>query len=171
MSLALAAPSFTLAKTLKALTDQVSLRTDADVQLIDITALVDERVRRSGIATGLVMVQSRHTTAGLIVNEDEPLLMDDLKRTLERLAPRELRYAHDDLARRDPLTLSAEERLNGHAHCQALALAPSITLQIQNGALSLGRYQRLFFVELDGGRQRAFSIVALGLSSDTPRWS
>jgi secondary thiamine-phosphate synthase enzyme len=142
-------------------TDLVHLRTNRTLQFVEITELVAERVRRSGVEHGLVCVQTLHTTAGLLVNESEPLLTEDLRHALERLAPRDLRYAHDDITRR--ADVPPDEPLNGHAHCKALLLAPSVTLNVVEGRLVLGQWQRLFLVELDGGRQRSLSIVILGV--------
>jgi secondary thiamine-phosphate synthase enzyme len=140
--------------------DRVELRTRGGVQLVEITALVAERVRRSGIALGLVSVQTLHTTAAVLVNENEPLLLEDLKATLERAAPSEGLYAHDDLDRRKA---AAEERRNGHAHCRAALLCPSISLHVAEGRLVLGDWQSVFLVELDGPRERHLSIVVLGI--------
>jgi secondary thiamine-phosphate synthase enzyme len=62
------------------------------------------------------------------------------------------------------VNLSPDERSNGHAHCRALLLGVSATLNIVDGRLLLGRWQRVFFVELDGPRERAISAVVLGES-------
>jgi secondary thiamine-phosphate synthase enzyme len=154
---------------LKAASDLVHLRTERPLQFIDITELVAERVRRSEIEHGLVCVQTLHTTAAVLLNENEPLLLEDLQRALERLVPGDLPYGHDDLARR--ADASAAERRNGHAHARALLLAPSATLTVVGGRLVLGRWQRVFLVELDGGRPRSLSILVLGVPADAPRWS
>jgi secondary thiamine-phosphate synthase enzyme len=148
--------------------DVVHLRTDRPLQLVDITELVAERVRRSGIEHGLVCVQTLHTTTGILVNEGEPLLAEDLKEALERLAPRGIPYAHDDITRR--ADAGPAEAINGHAHCKALLLAPSVTLTAVNGRLVLGRWQRVFLVELDGGRQRSLSILVLGVPGERQPW-
>ncbi len=58
--------------------------------------------------------------------------------------------------------MRADEPINGHAHCRALLLPTSVTLTIVGGQLSLGRWQRLFFVELDGPRRRELSAVIVG---------
>jgi secondary thiamine-phosphate synthase enzyme len=155
----------TMPAEIQASSDLVHLRTDHAFQLVDITELVAERVRRSGIAHGLVCVQTLHTTTGILVNEGEPLLAEDLEHALERLAPRELRYAHDDVARR--ADVAPDEAANGHAHCKALLLAPSATLTVVDGRLVLGRWQRLFLAEFDGGRRRSLSILVLGIPADT----
>lgn len=149
---------------LVALHDEVSLRTERETQFIDVTELVTERVRRSGRFTGLLCVQSAHTTAGLLVNENEPRLLRDLARTLERIAPAELRYDHDDLAARGP-GLAEAETPNGKSHCRALVLLPSVELIVRDGALALGRWQRLFLVELDGPRPRTLRLLLLGVAA------
>ena len=69
-----------------------------------------------------------------------------------RAAPRDGRYRHDDPAVRT-VNLTADERPNGHAHCRALLLPTSVCLNIVDGRLQLGRWQRVFFVELDGPRE------------------
>ena len=140
--------------------DLVSLRTEERLQFIDLTELVAERVRRSGIGHGLVCAQSRHTTAAVIVNENEPLLIDDFKRMLERLAPRGARYRHNQLHRRR--NLAPDESRNGDAHCRALLLGASETLAVVDGALHLGRWQRVFLVELDGPRRRRVCVTVMG---------
>jgi secondary thiamine-phosphate synthase enzyme len=76
----------------------VHLRSERAAQVIDLTELVAERVRRSGVAEGMVTVQSRHTTAAVLVNENEPLLPEDFQDLLEGWAPPNARYWHNDLA-------------------------------------------------------------------------
>jgi len=70
--------------------EEVEIRTSAGLAFVDITAQVAAIVERSGIADGLVSVQSLHTTAAVVVNENEPLLLQDLRSALERAAPRHL---------------------------------------------------------------------------------
>jgi secondary thiamine-phosphate synthase enzyme len=60
------------------------------------------------------------------------------------------------------VNLSPGERANGHAHCHALLLGCSASLNVADGQLQLGRWQRVFFVELDGPRTREISVLALG---------
>lgn len=140
--------------------DRVRLRTRRGTRFVDLTELVQERVRQSGVLAGLSVVQSLHTTAALAMNENEPLLFSDLERTFERLAPGAASYAHDELARRGPLP--PDERPNGAAHCRALVLAPSLTLLVEEGRLILGRWQRILLVELDPPREREIALLVLG---------
>ncbi len=137
------------------------LHTDEASQFIDLTAAIRQFVDDSRIVHGLINVQTRHTTTAIIVNENEPLLLEDLKKTLERLAPSTVSYSHDDFDLRTE-NLTPNERPNGHAHCKALFLRSSETLNIINGELDLGRWQRVFFIELDGARPRTVSLSILG---------
>jgi secondary thiamine-phosphate synthase enzyme len=141
--------------------DVVELQTEERLQFVDLTELVAERVRRSGIGHGLVCVQSRHTTTAVVVNENEPLLIEDAKRMLERVAPRDALYGHNELHRRRDV--APDESRNGDAHCRALLLGSSETLAVAGGALQLGRWQRVFLVELDGPRRRTVCVVVMGL--------
>ena len=144
--------------------DLVRLRTERCLQFVDLTELVEERVRRSGVREGMVTVQSRHTTAAVLVNESEPLLLQDFCDLLARWAPAEARYRHNDLEAR--AGVPADERPNGHAHAQALMLGASVCLNVAEGRLDLGEWQSVFLVELDGPRDRTLSVQVLGVLGD-----
>lgn len=142
--------------------DRIELRTDEPLQFVDITEQLSERVQRSGVDDGMVTLQTRHTTTAILVNENEPLLLRDLEELLERWAPLDRRYRHDDLeARRGPLP--PNESRNGHAHARAVMLGTSESLSIVDGAVQLGTWQRVFLVELDGPRKRSVSLVFIGV--------
>jgi secondary thiamine-phosphate synthase enzyme len=145
---------------LRVFTDEVLFRTEARLQFIDLTAVVAERIRRSEVMEGIACVQVRHTTAAIVVNEDEPLLLEDVEALLDRAAPSCLRYRHDQMELRPGV--APDERRNGDAHCRALLLGASVSLCVASGALQLGRWQRVLLVELDGPRPRTISIVVLG---------
>ena len=138
--------------------------TDQPQQLVDITDRVAAVAADSGVAEGALLVYCPHTTCGLAVNEAEDSLHADLAAVLEELAPRDREWAHDDLVRRTQnLTPGEVERPNGWSHIRAiLATAPSLTLPISGGRLSLGTSQRVFLVELDGGRSRRLTAHAWG---------
>lgn len=146
--------SFTSAGT------RIPLFTSAPTACIDITDQLRRFVTAAGVRTGTVTVQTLHTTTALVVNEGEPLLLRDFESLLERLVPRAAFYRHDDLAQRPDV--AADEPLNGHAHCRALLLPTSVTLTVMGGDLVLGRWQRLFFIELDGPRRRELVAVVTG---------
>lgn len=140
---------------------RVRLLSHAATQFIDITDELRHVVSRSAVQTGVIHVQTLHTTTALVVNEHEPLLLDDFGRLLGMLAPVDQPYDHDDAARR-VVNLTPGERVNGHAHCRALLLSPSVALHIAQGTLVLGQWQRVFFVEFDGPQLRELSVVVIG---------
>jgi secondary thiamine-phosphate synthase enzyme len=147
--------------------ERLTVRSRERIELLDITDAVNELVAGSGVGRGLVHVQSRHTTTGVVVNENEPLLLEDFRRLLEAWAPRNGGYRHDELDRRTDVPPG--ERPNGDAHVRALLLGGAQTLEVGGGELQLGRWQRLFLVELDGPRQRTLSLVLLGRARDRSR--
>lgn len=143
-----------------AIEGELRFTTTAPLEWIDLTSRLESFVAGSGLQTGLVNVQVRHTTAAIVVNEDEPLLRQDLERLLERAAPAAVGYAHDQLHLREGVP--PDERPNGHSHAKALFLRASESINVARGQLQLGRWQRVFLLELDGPRERLVSLVALG---------
>jgi secondary thiamine-phosphate synthase enzyme len=135
---------------------RLRFETSHATEFVDITKLVNEEVRRSGLRTGRVHLQSMHTTLGLAINENEPLLLRDFQKLLERLAPGDAGYEHDDFARR--FEISIDEPVNGHAHCRQLLLTGFATLLVEDGELVRGRWQSVFAVELDGPRHRELAM-------------
>jgi secondary thiamine-phosphate synthase enzyme len=140
---------------------QITVTTTSATEFVDLTDRVAAIVAASGISDGVATVHCRHTTAGLLINEHEPLLLQDLRALFDQIAPRWVMYAHDDFHRRG-LDAAAAERINGHAHCRAALLRASECLPIVAGALELGRWQRVFFVDFDGGQDREVWLTLLG---------
>jgi secondary thiamine-phosphate synthase enzyme len=130
-------------------------------EFIDITDEVAAAVEASGIQDGTVTVFSRHTTAAVKINENEPLLLRDMARFLEASAPREAEYRHNDFVIRTA-NMTDDECPNGHSHCQHLLLGASETIPVMGGRLGLGRWQSIFLVELDRPREREVVVQVLG---------
>ena len=142
---------------------RIRVETRRSTEFIDLTDRIDASLSELGIRDGLVNVQTLHTTTGILVNENEPLLLEDFAALLARMAPQDAPYRHDDMTVRT-VNLAPGERRNGHAHCRALLLGPSVSLNISAGRLQLGRWQRVFLVEMDGPRPREVSVLVLGVS-------
>lgn len=136
-------------------------------EFIDLTDRLEAIVREAGLEQGLLVVQTRHTTTGLLVNEAEPLLLEDLGARLTTWAPLDLPYAHDDLSRRTVNVLGTRERRNGHAHCRAAVFRSSETLVVEQGRLSLGRWQRVLFVECDGPQRRELVVLPIRVCDES----
>ncbi len=130
---------------------QVELATTRPCELIDVTDRVAGIVAGLGQWHGTASIFSRHTTAAVRIQEDEPLLLADLQAFLMRLAPPDAAYGHNDFSVRTE-HMHPGERPNGHAHCLHLLLGASAAVPVVDGVLQLGAWQRIFFVELDGPR-------------------
>lgn len=140
----------------------ISFKTKGSLEFEDITKQVLEFVKESGVKNGLTNIQSLHTTTAVIVNENEPLLIEDMKQHFQEIAPREKYYGHNDLDIRTVNVCGPEECLNGHSHCLAAYLPTSVSLNINDGKLSLGKWQRIFHIELDHSRDRQVQIQIIG---------
>jgi secondary thiamine-phosphate synthase enzyme len=135
--------------TFKTCLFDLRVKTSTAPQFIDITDRVAQQVAESEIRNGIVCVFSKHTTAAIVIQENEPLLMTDLASFIERLAPRTAHYRHNDFSVRT-VHMHEDECPNGHSHCQHLVLGSSETIPIVDGEMALGQWQRVFLVELDG---------------------
>lgn len=127
----------------------------------DITKDIEKVIKSSKILNGLALVFSKHTTAGIIINENEPLLLEDMKRFLDRLASPDGEYEHNNFEKRT-VNMCDEECKNGHSHCQHIPIGTSEIIPIKNANIVLGKWQRIFLVELDHPRQREVLVEILG---------
>jgi short-chain Z-isoprenyl diphosphate synthase len=137
------------------------LQSTASPEFIDITDRVDAVVRNSGIWTGEVHLYTPHTSAGLTINENEPLLLEDMARFLDRLAPLDGEYGHNDFTIRT-VNMNEDESKDGHSHCQRLVFNTSESIPVRDGRAQLGRWQRVFLVELDSARPRDVLVQVYG---------
>jgi secondary thiamine-phosphate synthase enzyme len=142
--------------------ERLSYRTSRAPEFLDITHDVQAALCRSGVRDGFVVVFSRHTTAAIRINECEPLLIQDMEAMLARIAPAGVYYRHNDLSIRT-VNLTENEDLNGHAHCQHLLMGASEAVPCGGGELLLGRWQRIFLVELDCPREREVLVQVVGV--------
>jgi secondary thiamine-phosphate synthase enzyme len=141
---------------------RIRVDTTEATEFIDLTDRLDQFIVEADVRVGILNVQTSHTTAAIVVNEHEPLLLADFRAFLERTVQQSTAYGHDDMSRR--VNVGAGEPHNGHAHCRALLLPTSVCLNVIDGRLVLGPWQRVFLVELDGPRKREVSVVAVGES-------
>lgn len=142
-------------------TETLEYQTSHAPGFIDITDAVCDVVTRSEVAFGTASVFSRHTTAAIKINENEPLLLRDMARVLRQAAPQNAYYEHNDFSRRT-VNMNPDECANGHAHCQHLFLGTSETIPLLDSQLIIGRYQRLFLIELDHPRPRQVMVTVMG---------
>ncbi|ASQ91588.1 secondary thiamine-phosphate synthase enzyme [Prosthecochloris sp. GSB1] len=126
------------------LTETIACSTNSPIEIIDITGQIKSTLAASGLRQGQATIISRHTTAFVNINEHEPRLLEDMVTFLKRLVPKDGDYLHN-LA---PL----DGRDNAHSHLMGLFMNASETIPFANGELLLGKWQSVFFVELDGPR-------------------
>jgi secondary thiamine-phosphate synthase enzyme len=142
----------------------LTITTPGAPEFIDLTDDVGLFVRSTGIKNGIISVVSEHTTAAIRVNENESGFIQDFKDLIIKLIPPGQYYRHNDSAIRTENIDCADDRctLNGHSHCQHMLLGTSETLPVTDGELKLGRWQRIFLVELCSSRERQVVLTVIG---------
>lgn len=148
---------------LQVATEALEYQTGAAPAFIDITGDVLAVVARSGIRSGQCTLFSQHTTAAVVINEHEPLLLRDIARLLRTLVPASAHYDHNDFTTRT-VNMTPDECRNGHAHLQHLLLGGGQTIPVADGSLTLGPYQSIFLVELDHPRPRRVVVSVIGVA-------
>ena len=140
---------------------KIEVTSTSSVEIIDITDKVAEVIASSGVREGTVLIYSPHTSAGIFVNHNEPMLLQDFSRVLQRVAPINEHYSHDlfELAKKN----KSDGRSNGHSHCKVMLLGVSETLPIEKGHLMITAKQNIFLAEMDGARKREIIIQVMGL--------
>jgi len=149
---------------MKHLFENHDLTTERCGQFIDITEDVLSAVERSDVRNGTVVVYSPHTTCAVVINEPESGFMEDFRDLLDELAPTGRYYRHDDLAiRTEGIEDDTADFPNGHSHLRAAMLSStSQSIPIVDGRTMLGRWQKIFFCELDRARPRKVFVQVAG---------
>ncbi len=127
---------------------EYNIRTNDRNQILDITPMVREAVRKSGVKNGIVVVYTPHTTAGITINENaDPDVKTDITEFLKELIPYNWRYLHGEG--------------NSDSHIKSTLVAPTINLIVDNGDVKLGTWQGILFCEFDGPRSRKIWVKVL----------
>ena len=137
--------------------ESLLVQTDNRIELVDITDVVMERIRQSGVQEGIASLWSMHTTCALFINEAQKALHADILRVLEQVVDRDAEWMHNDPQHSDC------DRMNADSHLRAMLLGHSVTLQIGGGEPVLGQWQRVIVAELDGPRARSVRIQVMGV--------
>ena len=128
--------------------DLPSVKTTSDTDIIDMTPQVQEEIQRSAIRHGYATLFVPGSTAALTTIEYESGVINDLRKAIERVAPKDLYYEHD-------------ERWgdgNGYSHVRAALLGPSLHIPVIDGRLTLGTWQQIVLLDFDN-RPRKRKIV------------
>src|SRR5579864_7538440 len=135
----------------KAHTEYLKFHTNKHRDYIHITPQVESAVKKSGVEEGLAFVSAMHITAAVYVNDNESGLIQDIDAWLERLAPFREEYLHHK---------TGED--NGDSHLKAILVHHQVMLPVSNGKLVLGTWQRVFYAEFDGQRQKRVVVAVMG---------
>lgn len=132
-------------------TKYLSFHTTRKREFINITADVELAVRESQVREGMVLVSAMHITAGVFINDNETGFIKDLDDFLERLAPEDGYYRHNQTGND-----------NGDAHIKSILVHQQVILPVTRGVLDLGPWQQVFYAEFDGGRPKRLVIKVMG---------
>lgn len=138
---------------MKHFTETITLSTDEHLKFVDITDRVRAALAKSGIVNGILNVYCNHTTASIKINEKCDRLQKDMEKLLSAIAPRGNEYQHN----KDTI----DGRENAHSHLMSLVLNASESMPVADGKLRIGEWQSVFFVELDGPRQRREAVISV----------
>jgi secondary thiamine-phosphate synthase enzyme len=132
----------------------VRLDMRGDTQIENVTKRVQEAVGETGMRAGLATVFIRHTTASVMIIEDEPGIRADTKAMWDRLIPADSRWQHNT---RNPGEDNAHSHLRGHMQ------GPSVTIPFTDGSLLLGTWQQIVVVDFDTrARKRDLVVQVIG---------
>jgi secondary thiamine-phosphate synthase enzyme len=133
------------------------VQTEGREELHNLTNLIRDFVRSSGVRAGSVIVSSLHTTCGIFINEWQEALVHDVKAYLAQAINKDVYYRHNDPAWSDC------DRHNADSHLRSLMLGISLALQVADGDVVLGEWQSVIMAEFDGPRERSIRIQVMGI--------
>jgi secondary thiamine-phosphate synthase enzyme len=136
---------------MKTLTEYLNFHTQTHRAYVHITPRVEEILRKSGIREGMVLVSAVHITAGVYVNDNESGLIEDIDQWLAHLAPFRKDYKHHDTGEN-----------NADSHLKALLIHHEVIVPVTGGKLDLGTWQRIFYAEFDGQRDKRVIVKVMG---------
>jgi secondary thiamine-phosphate synthase enzyme len=134
----------------------IRLETVRKIQMFDLTDEVRRFLAETGVVNGMGVVSTLHTTTGIFFTEVQDALWEDVETFLRKLVAERAGYKHNDPR------FSDCERANAAAHLRAILLGGSVSLQVEDGRLVLGQFQRIIFAELDGPRPRSLRMQFMG---------
>lgn len=120
------------------------------MEIIDITRSVDAALAESGLRKGLVNIYSKHSTSAIFINENESGLLEDYLNLIDKLVPTDDNYRHDQIDN------------NADSHLRSFIIGNNETVPFENGSMDLGTWQSVFFLDMDGPRNRKITITIMG---------
>ena len=131
--------------------DEINIKTNGEVDIIDITNQIQKIINESKIKNGIACIFIPGSTGSITTIEYEPGLKKDLPRALQKIAPKGEHYDHHETWHDD----------NGHSHVRASLMGPSLNIPVIEGRLIHGTWQQIVFVELDTSPRNRKLIVQI----------
>ncbi len=141
---------------MKVFTSAIRLKTTEKTVEVNITPEVEAVIHESGIAEGMALIFTGHTTASIHLNNADARLELDLHKFLDGLIPNRPDYKHN----------KGDYGKNADAHLKSLMVGNSVSIPLSKGRLVLGQWQALYFSEFDGPRDRLISVKVMGEPGD-----
>jgi secondary thiamine-phosphate synthase enzyme len=138
----------------------LQIESQKEFEIIDITERIRELISDSKIQNGFTNIFSKHTTLSIKINENEPLLIEDITAFMKNIVDEEGNYHHDIISLRTDCP--SNEPKNAKGHLRTLILESSQTIPIIDNKLELGKYQKVFAIETSGPRQRQILVQIIG---------
>jgi len=134
-------------------TKYLTMNTKNEIDIVRITDEVERFQKEAALFDGMILVSAMHITAGVIVNDWESGLHEDILKWLDKIAPK-ANYKHHQTG-----------ETNGEAHLRNLTVGHQVIIPVTNGELDLGPWQQIFYTEFDGQRPKRLIMKATGLGS------
>jgi len=132
-------------------THELSVETQGDGTIVDLTGHISECLKQSGLNAGLATIFVPGSTAGITTIEYEPGLLKDLPEFFEKLIPSDKTYHHDETWHDG----------NGFSHVRAALVGPDTTVPFVAGKLTLGTWQQIVLLDFDNRPRSRRVIVQL----------
>lgn len=132
------------------LTEVMEINTSNRVEITDITQGINAALAECGLKKGLVNIYSKHSTSAVFINENEAGLVEDYVDLIESMVPKGNNYRHDRIDN------------NADSHLRSFIIGNNETVPFVNSRMDLGTWQSVFFLEMDGPRNRKITITIMG---------
>ena len=137
---------------MKSYRKELTFNTPTRRAYVNITPIIEDCLRESGIREGLLLCNPMHITASVFINDDEPGLHHDFEQWLEKIAPEKphAQYRHNGF----------ED--NADAHIKRQMMGREVVVAVTNGTLDFGTWEQIFYGEFDGKRSKRVLVKIIG---------
>lgn len=136
---------------MKSYKKELTINTEKRIDFINITREIEKAVFESEVTEGIVLINPKHITSSIFINDAEPGLLKDFQEWLEKLAPKDFNYNHHQ---------TGED--NGFSHLWRTIMGRETIVSVSEGKLDFGTWEQIFYGEFDGQRNKKILIKVIG---------